>query len=121
MGITVTGGDDAARQIGARIKQGASAPKPVAQTAAAMDAARLSSQTAPRDPRLPDPALPIVQTNGVPYLPAYRFSSGNKVELFYDAGEIQPQMEKLLSEAKHSIKLDYFIFSGQEASRLADI
>src|SRR5438105_4675478 len=63
---------------------------------------------------------PQIQPNGVPFMPAYRLTANNKVSLFYDAAEIEPQLEKLIGEAKHSIRMDYFIFSGNEAMRLAE-
>jgi len=122
MGIEVTVGDDAARLVGKKIKQ-ASTPQtsPPLPLAPAPDETKLSGQPRQAGSKVPSTPLPMLQTNGVPYLPAYRFSSGNKVDIFYDAAEIHPQMEKLLSEAKHSIKLDYFMFSGQEATKLAEM
>lgn len=54
---------------------------------------------------------PCLQASGVPFLPAYRYTSNNQVALFYDATEIHSQLEKLVAEARRSIKVDYFIFS----------
>lgn len=67
------------------------------------------------------PMHPLFQANGVPFMPAYSLTANNNVSLFYDAAEIHPQLEKLIGEAKQSIRMDYFIFSGKQAMRLAEL
>lgn len=50
----------------------------------------------------------------------FRFTQ-NQAEVFVDGKEAWPAMEKLLREAKSSIRFDFYIFSGEQAARLAEI
>ena len=54
-----------------------------------------------------------------PAFPAPEFSGGD-VEMIYDQATFTA-MEQLLAKAQRSIKLDYYIFGGPTAQRLAEI
>jgi phosphatidylserine/phosphatidylglycerophosphate/cardiolipin synthase-like enzyme len=53
-----------------------------------------------------------------PAVPAPEFSAGD-VDMLYDMATFDA-MEKLVAKAQRSIKLDYYIFGGPTAERLAD-
>jgi len=118
----VTSANTLTSSLGASLPSGyiPAKSKATAHSLATADRVVLSAQTTAKGQQ-PGVFRPALQPNGVPYLPAYTYTSGNKVNIFYDSAEIEPQMEKLIGEARESIKIDYFIFSGQEAMRLAEM
>lgn len=55
------------------------------------------------------------------YLPSYDYRANNRTTLLYKTSEVYPVMERMIGEAKGSIYLDFFIFSGAEAMKLAQL
>lgn len=64
-------------------------------------------------------AAPIFEPDGGH--PAEPRWTRNRVQLYVDGPEIFPAMEALLGRAKKLIQIDYYIFSGRQADRLANI
>lgn len=78
-------------------------------------------------PALVNPQKPVVPKDGhlgvdhwVKTDPTFRVTR-NITELFIDGREIFPAMEGMLRSARQSIRLDFYIFSGHQASRIAEI